>query len=162
MSFIDFYCLILLPSLTSDLPQLARLDTAPSPAPGHAPANVIRTRPASPWPRPVLVLCGILTGKSCTRRTLLYLLPFLIPPRSRWLGHFNTPLGEAGESLGGSMATLCYNNVPSTSALPACLQSNCFGHKIKKVIRVARLGPIQIQIPIPIPFRIPCWNCVPK
>lgn len=153
MSFIDFYCLILLPSLTSDLPQLARLDTAPSPAPGHAPRQCHSHSPC-------LVLCGILTGKSCTRRTLLYLLPFLIPPRSRWLGHFNTPLGEAGESFGGSMATLCYNNVPSTSALPACLQSNCFGHKIKKVIRVARLGPIQIQIPIP--FRIPCWNCVPK
>lgn len=120
------------------------------------------SRPALPRPGPGLVLCGILTGKSCTRRTLLYLLPFLIPPRSRWLGHFNTPLGEAareqgGESMGG-MATLCYNNVPSTSALPArlpaCQQSNCFGHKIKKVIRVARLGPIQIPIP--------CWNCVLK
>lgn len=140
---------------------------------GHCPQPGPRPRPRqchshshSPClalPRPGLVLCGILTGKSCTRRTLLYLLPFLIPPRSRWLGHFNTPLGEpgragAGESFGGSMATLCYNNVPSTSALPACLQSNCFGHKIKKVIRVARLGPIQI----PIPFRIPCWNCVLK
>lgn len=129
MSFIDFYCLILLPSLTSDLPQLARLDTAPPARPqATPPANVIRTRLASPWPRPGLVLCGILTGKSCTRRTLLYLLPFLIPPRSRWLGHFNTPLGEAargqgGESMGG-MATLFYNNVPSTSALPARLPAS--------------------------------------
>lgn len=101
MSFIDFYCLILLPSLTSDLPQLARLDTAPPARPqATPPANVIRTRLASPWPRPGLVLCGILTGKSCTRRTLLYLLPFLIPPRSRWLGHFSTPLGEAARGQG--------------------------------------------------------------
>lgn len=132
--------------------------------PGHAPRQCHSHSPRLALARPGLVLCGILTGKSCTRRTLLYLLPFLIPPRSRWLGHFNTPLGEAareqgGESMGG-MATLCYNNVPSTSALPArlpaCQQSNCFGHKIKKVIRVARLGPIQIQIPIP------CWNCVLK
>lgn len=42
VSFIDFYCVVLLPSLTSDLPQLARSDTVlaaqrPTPtAPGHA------------------------------------------------------------------------------------------------------------------------------
>lgn len=38
MSFIDFYCAVLLPSLTSDLPQLARSDT------------VLAT--ATPTPRP--------------------------------------------------------------------------------------------------------------
>lgn len=46
VSFIDFYCAVLLPSLTSDLPQLARSDTVlplslatpTSPAPAAAPA----------------------------------------------------------------------------------------------------------------------------
>lgn len=70
VSFIDFYCAVLLPSLTSDLPQLARSDTVLPP--GHA--HIASCS--------VCVLCGILTGKSCTRRTLLYLLPFLIPPAS--------------------------------------------------------------------------------
>jgi len=73
VSFIDFYCVILLPSLTSDLPQLARLDTAPQATPhSHCICVCVGV---------CVCVCGILTGKSCTRRTLLYLLPFLIPPR---------------------------------------------------------------------------------